>query len=572
MNSSDPIGSIFPNKKDPKSLRLVTFNVNGVKTLFNYYPWNKLQSNYDVFFNRINADIISLQELKLSLHTLTSAGGSIGNLKDYQSFITIPKSKRGYSGVGVFVNKKIPVIRAEEGITGWLSSPEEPSKCYRERDPLSCIGGYPPVTPEFSKERCLDLDDEGRCICIELANNIVVISVYCPANSSGTDEGEVFRMDFLQILLQRCFDLKHVHNKEVILMGDINVSQDLIDNAEGIQERIKSKLVKSPPPNAKSPNSGYDFEKTNLAACLEFKTSRASRELLNSYTIPTLATLDTKSGSKQFLHDTTRIFQGRKLGMYTVWNTLTGARQSNYGSRIDLILSSSKEMCDNIIDADICPLVNGSDHCPVYTDFDIQFQTSIFKPHLKFEAKTFYKLVQHRDISSLFGIPKRERDDTSEESLSNSATPPPPPRPLALPKRQKIEYVSRKKGTNPSKSLPSSQQSISNFFFKQDQKYEEPTSKTPEVPHVMGTITNANMTKSKKTLSIASMSNQIYGEQPNCLHGEPCQLKTSLSNMKTRGKKFWCCSRPSVGINSTDPKEVGEHRCTYFEWATKRST
>ena len=49
-----------------------------------------------------------------------------------------------------------------------------------------------------------------------------------------------------------------------------------------------------------------------------------------------------------FLYDTTRLVQGRRMKMYTVWNTLTNARQINHGSRIDLILLVMKNGTKNI--------------------------------------------------------------------------------------------------------------------------------------------------------------------------------------------------------------------------------
>lgn len=49
------------------------------------------------------------------------------------------------------------------------------------------------------------------------------------------------------------------------------------------------------------------------------------------------------------------------------WNTKISARDGNYGTRIDLILITPG-LCQWIKDADIQPLVKGSDHCPVYID------------------------------------------------------------------------------------------------------------------------------------------------------------------------------------------------------------
>lgn len=555
MTANTKESPLVPSKQNTEALRFITFNVNGVKTLFNYHPWNKLEQNFDSLFDKLEADIITLQELKLSPNTLTSAGGSIGNLKKFHSFISMPKSKRGYSGVGVFVRKCTPslVIKAEEGLTGWLNSPDEPSKSYREREPSTLIGGYPSVSA-LPRERALELDSEGRCVCIEMPNNTVVISVYCPANSMGTDSGLEFKLEFLQVLLHRCFTLKHHHNKEVILMGDINACLDLIDSADGIQDGIKAKQVQP---------VRLDFERVNYKACIEFKKATPSRTILNTYTHPTLALDEAKYkttlGQLQCLYDTTRIIQGRRMSMYTVWNTMTSARQSNYGSRIDLILCTDK-LCDSISNADICPQVKGSDHCPVFTDFVLDKAQFAVKGHvsLALDAKVFYKLVQHRDISTLFGnkgkdtVQDPEKPAVGETSSARPSTSDALTQPT---RKRKLEYVSRK-GLKHLQNQPSLQQSISNFFFKENTK----------VPPGAEPDDMKRESRLAPPFSIESISNKIYGDRPNCLHNEPCQLKTSLKNPQTRGRKFWCCPRPLIGINIPNSKDVSDHRCDFFEW------
>ena len=50
------------------------------------------------------------------------------------------------------------------------------------------------------------------------------------------------------------------------------------------------------------------------------------------------------------------------------WNTKISARESNYGTRIDLILITPR-LIPWISAADIQPHIKGSDHCPVFVDF-----------------------------------------------------------------------------------------------------------------------------------------------------------------------------------------------------------
>jgi hypothetical protein len=64
---------------------------------------------------------------------------------------------------------------------------------------------------------------------------------------------------------------------------------------------------------------------------------------------------------------------------YTCWETVTNARETNYGTRIDYILASRALLADSgaaggnavhVTDCRLLPDVRGSDHCPVVADWD----------------------------------------------------------------------------------------------------------------------------------------------------------------------------------------------------------
>lgn len=441
-----PLDRIQP--KDKNTIRYVSFNINGVNTLFNYHPWTKFDQDLDRVFLLLKADIITLQELKLSPANLSSIK-NIGHLPHYKSFISLPRVKKGYSGVGVFVRipsedelvvvkNSLCVVRAEEGVTGHLAGTD--GVIYR--DSADNIGGYPEIDRDLAKR----LDSEGRCVVIELACKTVVFSLYCPANSLATEEGELFRLEFLKAVLTRSHNLKQM-GKEVVIMGDINVSLDLIDNAEGISDRLKQNLVRAS-------HEGSGFETINYEECIRFKTSKPSRALLNKYTIPgikyDLVVKPDINCGHQFLYDTTRYVLGRKMNVYTVWNTLTNSRATNFGSRIDLILTSCPKMVKSVSKADIWPFILGSDHCPVFTDFTKEEGSMALSPvpkKLDFEARYFYKLYKSRDISLLFT--KRPSSISKDSEIQ--------------PKKQKVQYGNKKKFQYVSRK-PKDKQSITNFF------------------------------------------------------------------------------------------------------------
>ncbi|KAI5951824.1 APN2 [Candida jiufengensis] len=431
--SQPPFTKIPTKQNGNNTIRFITFNVNGIKTICNYHPWNKFNKEFNEMFLSLGGDIITLQELKLTEKTTLGEIKNIGHLNNYRSFISLPMKKKGYSGVGLFIKKPdndvqkqyLTVIRAEEGISGWLC--DKNGDKYREQS--DNIGGYTDISESIGT----NLDSEGRCVGVELINDLVVFAVYCPANSQGEIEGENFRLLFLSQLLKRCENL-HKQGKKVILMGDINVSLDLIDSAEGINDRLAIKTIEDL-------KDGVEFEELNYKECMGFKFTRQARELLNKYVIQSMIYLcrDNKKinySNDQFFYDTTRVIQGRRKKMYTVWNTLTSSRQINYGSRIDLILCSSRKMISNISNADILPFILGSDHCPVFTDFELWNEeedrdktdaTAVVDEDKKimFEAKNHFKLNKTRDISTLFGKRKNVETDSSDYSTSKTSSPQP---------------------------------------------------------------------------------------------------------------------------------------------------
>lgn len=450
--------------KLPNKLRVLTFNINGINTLFNYYPWNKFNQDLNQVFLSLNVDIVSLQELKLTTSTLSTSCKYLGHLANYKSFISLPKFRKGYSGVGVFVRiphkdespqikSLLSVVKVEDGLTGWLTCPQS-GTCYR--DSPAGIGGY----TNIDETDGLLLDEEGRCVIVELANKTVVISVYCPANSMQTEQGELFRQKFLLHLFQRSKNL-HDLGKKVILMGDINVSLDLIDNYEEIQTRLQARLI----------TSGLDnnFEIINYEECIRFKSSTKPRKLLNDVVVPQIHSpqdLNLEPLASQFLYDTTRQIQGRKLNMFTVWNTMKDLRTSNIGSRIDLILVT-KNISAKVTKANIWPYLLGSDHCPVFTDFEVEdvIAPSITTTKLLFEAKYYYKLIKDKDVMGMFSALQKSKSSTKNDTIKVEELPE-----IKLSKaitnpqdkvtKPKLVYKSRKV----KKVDLSGQQSINNFF------------------------------------------------------------------------------------------------------------
>lgn len=442
LELTEPIRRL--HHKNPGLIRYLSFNVNGLKTIFNYYPWTLCSGDLNSVLLLLKGDVVSLQELKLNPSNL-SLIKNIGHLPNYRSFISLPREKKGYSGVGLFVRiprpdedpqviRHLAVIKAEDGLTGChpVNSHDPQSPAYRE-DPNS-IGGY---DLSINSDRGLDIDSQGRCVVIELACNTVVFSVYCPANSMATEEGESRRLDFLNALFNRARALKMTMGKEVVILGDINVCCDLIDSAEYMANLAKVNSTVT------AGSDGLRYETLNHMECVEFQQALAPRKVLHASVYSGLQhnlSIDPVVEShvpSQFLYDTTRYLLGRQMNIYSVWNTLTNARATNFGSRIDLILASDPRLVQHISSAGVLSHILGLDHCPVYTDFAVaDFEESHAIPavsNIPFEAKFRYKLLPMRDISQMFaGRPTQTVPPT--KATAKTVNDPP----------QKLMYTSRK--------------------------------------------------------------------------------------------------------------------------------
>ncbi|CUS21196.1 LAQU0S02e08240g1_1 [Lachancea quebecensis] len=513
--------SEIPNKEG-HDVRFLTFNVNGIRTLFHYHPFSSMNSSLSHVFDYFQSDIITFQELKTDALSLTKWG----KVNGFHSFISLPLKRKGYSGVGCWVripkpgdslSSVIQVTKAEEGVTGYLQVRAGKSNTrYRDNRAIG-IGGYEGLGIEDEAD-ALNIDSEGRCVMVELICNMVIISTYCPANSSQTDEGEEIRIKFLKVLFRRIRNLQAL-GKKVVLMGDINVCRDLIDHAEALKEAhiFVTDLTK-----------GTQVEQTYSASVKDFifAPSRPARRLLNEMLTDSVLKPLAESGS---LIDTTRCIQGRdRMKMYTVWNTLRNSRPVNFGSRIDYILLTASLEKD-LKKADIWPRVMGSDHCPVFADIQLHNEAKLVtrEPNSvpPFEARYRHNL-NHRDILSMFSKPVKSNSKESTVLEQSSS------------RVQKNTSAQAQTRLRPTSTIHRSVNA------------HEGGAKSAK---------NAGSSSIKKPDSFFQMLNGMLDKPPMCKHNENAILRTSKTK-NNPGKKFWACARPSGGENDK------EASCSFFQW------
>ncbi|KAK3848541.1 MAG: Endonuclease/exonuclease/phosphatase [Linnemannia gamsii] len=326
-------------------MKFMTWNVNGIRTLTQYHPYcDYLHKNYREILDFLGADIICLQETKISRSKLDT---DLALVPGYDSYWSFHRTKSGYSGVVIYIKDHIKLLGAEEGISGilsgYISAPLLSNRSVEqnsidgdgesERDE-HLFGSSGAGAQRLSFERTVadtmtqfpELDNEGRGLILDFGL-FVLFNLYCPNETD--DQRRPFKMAYYHLLESRVRDLI-ARGKEVIVMGDMNVIPTELDHCD--PEKWKKECGES------------DFGNT------------APRIWFNAFLAP-----------KGPLTDLYRVFHKDERGAFTCWNTKINARPSNYGTRLDYILVTEKllpwfKSCDRQ------PQVVGSDHCPVVAE------------------------------------------------------------------------------------------------------------------------------------------------------------------------------------------------------------
>ncbi|KAK5111907.1 hypothetical protein LTR62_004639 [Meristemomyces frigidus] len=391
-------------------MRLTTWNVNGIRNPFGYQPWNTART-FPAMFDILGSDIVVMQELKIQRKDLRD---DMVILDGWDCYFSLPKHKKGYSGVGIYTrNATCGPSRAEEGLLGVLPSPSGVPYCDLPED--EHIGGYPTAfqIAELGVDPLL-LDSEGRCMVLEFPA-FVLFGVYSPANSNGLRDD--FRYGFVCALDCRIRNLIKA-GKRVVLVGDLNVSRDESDTASALEDMRKAGIVH------------------------EDYISTPNRRIFNQLLLDGEVIGRRDEGREvAVLWDTTRAFHPHRKGMYTHWEQKINARPGNFGSRIDFVLVSA-EMQRWVKDANIQEGLLGSDHCPVYADFestieadgvnvammDLMSPPGVFVDGVRqrewrvtevpaFSAKRMPEFDKRRSIKSMFTAPAMKRAQSSVLSV-----------------------------------------------------------------------------------------------------------------------------------------------------------
>ena len=324
--------------------------------------------------------------------------------------------------------------------------------------------------------------------------------------------------------------------------------------------------------------------------------------------------------------DTLRYLHPDQEGAYTNWCTLTGARATNYGRRLDYIFGNVDLVESHLTGASVIPDVEGSDHCPVKAELKCEPVPSKTCPPLCTKLMPEF-LGKQQKLSMFFTkLRKEETIENTSCNLSVSATSAVhdvenlsklktsvsqtvSKRPA---ENTKITGTLKKRKTDSKKPETGAKQSSLKSFFntnlKEQKKVDAFTVEANPPPKPINTVNNAfssyfnkgakdfdsqnsmkdshmpgdktaasdnvkpvqtevNTSSNNKTVSAWKNLLGGLGPPPLCKgHKEPCVLRMVKKEGPNKGKQFYTCAR-GEGLK-TNP----EARCDFFKWIEKKKS
>lgn len=289
-------------------LRLVSWNINGIRASIRKKTWPEVKSQLD-------PDFFGVQEIKATNEFMdTKPAQKEGYTMAYE-YATM---RKGYSGVASYL---------KTATFGNLPEQDDNSLLSGETSSSSSPYTITKVVQGLENEK---FDEEGRLISHLVTNNstgkkFVIINGYYPQGGRGPHRVE-YKIEFYKEVFEICEQYRK-DGYGVMLCGDFNTTVSDIDLA-----RPK--------------------ENKNVTGCLPEEREALDWFLKGGYV------------------DTFRHFYPDKPDMYSYWDQITRARDRNVGWRIDYWIVSD-DLIDSVKDVYIWTDIMGSDHCPVGIDIEL---------------------------------------------------------------------------------------------------------------------------------------------------------------------------------------------------------
>ncbi|KAK6588573.1 hypothetical protein RS030_4600 [Cryptosporidium xiaoi] len=372
--------------------RIVSFNVNGLLSFIKRRGYNE-QTFSNLLINICNSDneeykelninqpeIICIQECKMSMNE--DLNYNVGCPNGYDSYFSLTRNNKRYSGVATYVSKK-SILSVIESINGFSWLKKDP-KLFDTENNMNNMN-INQIDNEISRiSNTLDysieeIDAEGRCIITD-HKQFVVINLYFPLlrevsdDSNGlSDESNVgnnintnidlsrlkYRLAFHEYLFLMLKTISEYSKRKILLLGDFNIVLHSIDSYCATVNASTKDLVCMKQDNSDGNETTLNKDSETFPSNVILKLE-SSNEIYNQIKKQILCLINYFN-----LSDVYRQFHPNTKFKYTCWNQMNQLRSKNQGNRIDLFLLSS-DLAESIVNkCEIFSHIYGSDHCPV---------------------------------------------------------------------------------------------------------------------------------------------------------------------------------------------------------------
>ncbi|XP_072481860.1 DNA-(apurinic or apyrimidinic site) endonuclease 2 isoform X1 [Notamacropus eugenii] len=476
-------------------MRLVSWNINGIR---------RSPEALKRLLDSLGADVICLQETRVTRDLLEEP---LAIVEGYSSYFSFSRVRSGYSGVATFCKNSATPRAAEEGLTSLLTTHQ------------GAVGSYG-NTDEFTEDELRALDNEGRAVLTQHQirtsdgheKTLTIMNVYCPHADPEKPERLTYKLRFYRLLQLRAEALLQA-GSHVIILGDVNTSHRPLDHCD--------------------PADLASFE------------DNPGRQWLTEF----LWQPNRESG---LFVDSFRHFHPTKIGAFTCWSTVTGARFTNYGTRLDYILGDRPLVLGEFEDSFLMPEVEGSDHCPVGATLRAELIPAPRCPPLC--TRYLPEFAGRQQKLSRFLV---------------KLDPNPPEPTLPQPQGEKNSVLAKTRAKRTCGDPCQGQLSLLNFF-QAGRPPEKPiiTEAQETEPASQGPRAVAPPPPEPGEGQAAFWKAVLKGppRPPLCKgHGEPCVLRTVRKAGPNFGRQFYICPRPVGHISNPAA------RCDFFLWVSGKS-
>lgn len=292
-------------------VRIMTFNVNGIRSFLKHVKKTHGMSFNDFLRSVLCVDILCVQETRASEASMAI----LGNMRDYATFSAHNMLSPGRGGVSTFVARGLYCRGAEEVLRKGHGR-----ALATDHGSFSVLNLYFPYMD--TRETCATRRAE-------------VLSFYEEAGEYAKRGGRLF------------------------LCGDFNAIYEIRDHYQFVSEDAKIKKYGTWGPRRKRPSpraTELPYEFFSVADLDAFLVEMPQRRWLRDFV---------QAGT----HVDSLRAHCSEAAIYTCWNTLLGLRHRQMGTRIDLVLVPRDV---DVLGSGTMPHIQGSDHCPSYADVSVE--------------------------------------------------------------------------------------------------------------------------------------------------------------------------------------------------------